>query len=259
MELFTLVLITERLWLMKALNKYLMLLALLTPFYSSWAQENCTSLLNISTGDSSSVIFLNDSFIGSGHASRQLEKGRYKIFIKDEARKWGAQEIQDSIIITECGTVKNLEYSFKQTAFLRTVPDNADVYYSDSLLGSTPLSIYRTVPRVEIKKTNYKPVFLTASEIAQSPVINLEFMGKRASESFFKTNMFKVLLGTAVALGSVAVYYKMKANNTYDDYNLSRDTALLDRTNRYDLYSGIAFGALQVNFGALIYFFLVDE
>lgn len=244
---------------MKALNKYFLLLALLTPLCSLWAQDECTSLLNITTGDSSSVIFLNDTFVGSGHTSQQVKKGRYKIFIKDEARKWGAQEIQDSITIGQCGTTQNLEYNFRKTVFLRTVPDNAEVYFRDSLLGSTPLSIYRTVPQVEIKKTNYKPVFLTAEELARTPVVDLEFMGKRAPESFFKTNMFKVLLSTAVVLGTTAVYYKMKANNTYDDYSLTRDQALLDRTNRYDLYSGIAFGALQVNFGALIYFFLVDE
>ncbi|MGE5351852.1 MAG: hypothetical protein ACM3P0_07205 [Acidobacteriota bacterium] len=245
---------------MNALNKYFLLLLLLIPFFAATAQnKECTSVLNISTGDSSAVIFLNDSFIGSGHVSREVEKGRYKIFIKDEARKWGAQEIQDSIFVAECGVTKNLEYSFKKTAFLRTNPDNADVYYRDSLLGSTPLSIYRTVPQVEIKKTNYKPVFLTSEELAQNPVVDLQFLGKKPQESFFKTNMFKFLLGTAVALGTTAAYYKMKANKTYDQYNSTGDSALLDRTNRYDLYSGVAFGALQVNFGALIYFFLVDE
>ncbi|MGE5430517.1 MAG: hypothetical protein ACM3QX_05545 [Syntrophomonadaceae bacterium] len=243
---------------MKVLNKYFLLLLFIIPFYSARAQE-CTSLLNISTGDSSSVIYLNDSFIGSGNASLEVKKGRYKIFIKDEARKWGARGIEDSVNITECGITKNLEYSFKKAYFLRTVPDNAEVYYRDSLLGSTPLSIYKTIQQIEIKKTNYRPVFLSGEELAKSPVIDLEFMGKRTPESFFKTNMFKVLLGTAVAFGSAAVYFKIKANNTYDEYNLSRDSALLDRTNRYDLYSGIAFGALQVNFGALIYFFLVDE
>lgn len=225
----------------------------------AWAQEECTSVLNISTGDSSSVIFLNDSFVGTGHTSQEVKKGNYRILIKDEARKWGAQEIQDSVTIAQCGVTKNLSYSFKQTVFLRTIPDNADVYSRDSLLGSTPMSLYRNVARVEIKKTNYKPVFMTSGEIAQNPVVELEFMGKKPSESFFKTDMFKILLGTAVGLGTTAVYYKMKANDTYDQYNLTKDGALLDRTNRYDLYSGIAFGALQVNFGALIYFFLVNE
>ncbi|MCU7492415.1 MAG: hypothetical protein HF312_16145 [Ignavibacteria bacterium] len=245
---------------MNALNKYFLLLIFFIPFLAASAQnKECTSILNISTGDSSAAIFLNDSFIGSGRASREVEKGRYKIFIKDEARKWGAQEIHDSISVTDCGLTKNLEYSFKKTAFLRTNPDNADVYYRDSLLGSTPLSILRTLPQVEVRKTNYKPVFLSSDELVHSPVIDLEFLGKKPQESFFKTNMFKILLGTAVALGTTAAYYKMKANKSFDQYNQSGDNTLLDRTNRYDLYSGIAFGALQVNFGALIYFFLVDE
>ncbi|HEX2868075.1 MAG TPA: hypothetical protein VHO03_13600 [Ignavibacteriales bacterium] len=243
---------------MKVLNNIIFLFVLAGFLFALKAQE-CTSVLKISTGDSSSVIFLNDSFIGTGHTSQEVKRGRYKILIKDEARKWGGQEIQDSVNITQCGITKNLEYSFKQTLFLRTVPDNAEVFYRDSLLGSTPISLYKSIPRVEIKKTNYRPVFLTAGEIAENPVVDLEFLGKRPSESFFKTDLFKILLGTAVGLGTTAVYYKMKANNAYDEYNLSKDGALLDRTNRYDLYSGIAFGALQVNFGALIYFFLVNE
>lgn len=248
---------------MKAPGNKMLIRAMLTiflavPFFTLQAQD-CTSLLNISTGDSSSVIYLNDSYLGSGRISREVKKGKYKILIKDEARKWGAQEIVDSISINECGKTENLEYSFKKTVYLRTIPDNAEVYFRDSLLGSTPLSIYRTVPQVEIRKTNYKPVFLTAEDLAQNPLIDLDFMGKRAPESFFKTNLFKILVGSAIALGTTAVYYKLKANKTYDQYNETKESTLMDKTNRYDLYSGIAFGALQVNFGALIYFFFVNE
>lgn len=243
---------------MKNSGKYnfLIFILLSISFSTAFAQEECSSVLNISTGDTSSVIFLNDSYAGSGHAALRVKKGEYKILIKDESRKWGSQEITDSVFITECGITKNLEYNFKKTVFLRTNPDNADVYFRDSLLGSTPISLYRSISQVEIKKTNYKPVFLNSAELAKNPVINLEFMGRKSSESFFKTDMFKVLVGTAVALGTTAVYYKLKANDNYDKYNATGDNSLLDKTNKYDLISGIAFGALQVNFGVLIYYFL---
>ena len=61
-----------------------------------------------------------------------------------------------------------------------------------------------------------------------------------------------------VALGATTAFFKLKADNRYDEYRQSGDPSLLDQTNRLDLVSGITFVALQINFGLIIYFFLVD-
>lgn len=77
-------------------------------------------------------------------------------------------------------------------------------------------------------------------------------------QSFHETNLFKVLIGTAIAFGSTAAYYKIKADKKYDEYLIAKDKAILDQVNKYDLVSGISFGLLQINFGYLLYRFLTD-
>ncbi len=78
------------------------------------------------------------------------------------------------------------------------------------------------------------------------------------SKSFLDSDLFKVLIGTAVVFGGTSAYYKLKADDNFDLYNSSGKQDYLDKTNKYDLISGIAFGALQINFGVLIYFFLKE-
>jgi len=84
-----------------------------------------------------------------------------------------------------------------------------------------------------------------------------EYYNKR-EESFFNSATFKILIGSAAVLGGIAAYYKIRADKKYDDYLLTKNQKQLDEVNRYDLYSGISFGLLQINFGYLIYKFLTD-
>lgn len=76
--------------------------------------------------------------------------------------------------------------------------------------------------------------------------------------SFFSSGTFKILLGSAAVLGGIAAYYKIQADHKYDDYLESKNQSDLDEVDRLDLYSGISFGLLQINFGYLIYKFLTD-
>lgn len=77
-------------------------------------------------------------------------------------------------------------------------------------------------------------------------------------ESFFTSSTFKILIGSAAVLGSVAAYFKIKADRKYDDYLNTKDQSTLDEVDRLDLIGGISFGLLQINFGYLIYKFLTD-
>ncbi|PKL82907.1 MAG: hypothetical protein CVV24_07730 [Ignavibacteriae bacterium HGW-Ignavibacteriae-3] len=80
----------------------------------------------------------------------------------------------------------------------------------------------------------------------------------KESNIFFNSGTFKILLGSAAVLGGVAAYLKIKADRKYDEYLLIKNQSILDEVNRLDLYSGISFGLLQINFGYLIYKFLTD-
>lgn len=77
-------------------------------------------------------------------------------------------------------------------------------------------------------------------------------------ENFFTSSTFKILLGSAAVLGGVAAYFKIKADNKYDEYLSTKNQSTLDEVDKLDLISGISFGLLQINFGYLIYKFLTD-
>ncbi|MDH7604419.1 MAG: hypothetical protein QHH13_05925 [Melioribacter sp.] len=73
-----------------------------------------------------------------------------------------------------------------------------------------------------------------------------------------ESNWLKILIGTSAVLGATAAYFKINADKKYDEYLSTGDKEILKRVNRLDLYSGIAFGLLQINFGYLIYKFLLE-
>lgn len=80
----------------------------------------------------------------------------------------------------------------------------------------------------------------------------------KKEESFFRSGTLKILLGSAAVFGGIAAYFKIQADKKYDDYLQSKNQSLLDEVTRLDLYSGISFGLLQINFGYLIYKILTD-
>jgi len=66
------------------------------------------------------------------------------------------------------------------------------------------------------------------------------------------------LIGSAAVLGTVAAYHKIKADKTYDNYLADGNPQTLSEVNRLDTISGIALGALQINFGVLLYLLLTE-
>lgn len=78
------------------------------------------------------------------------------------------------------------------------------------------------------------------------------------NDEFIDSDLFYILVGSAVVFGSTAAYFKLESDKNYDRYLETNNKKLLSKTDRYDLYSGIALGVLEINFGFLIYKFLTD-
>jgi hypothetical protein len=110
-----------------------------------------------------------------------------------------------------------------------------------------------------ISKTYYIPKVLESNSIISNQPVRLDFIGKEKKEKFVDTHWFKILIGSAVALGAASAYLKIQADQTYDQYLQEHDKDLLKKTERLDTASGITFGLLQVNFGILIYNFIFAE
>lgn len=144
------------------------------------------------------------------------------------------------------------------TLIIITEPDDAKIFYGDSLVGYTPLRLTSSIPKITIFKNGYEKELMELNNSQPLLRIELRKIVFESQESFFKSNYFNLLLGSAALLGGVAAYLKLKADDKFDLYQSTGDLKYLDETRKYDLYSGVGFGLLQINFGILIYNLLTD-
>ncbi|MCF8267743.1 MAG: hypothetical protein K9I69_06640 [Ignavibacteriales bacterium] len=86
--------------------------------------------------------------------------------------------------------------------------------------------------------------------------VTLEIQNEK--ESFINTELFRYLIGSAILIGTGAVYYKFQADAQYETYKKTGNSLTHQRTEKFDTISGIFSGALQINFALLIYFFLTE-
>ncbi len=86
--------------------------------------------------------------------------------------------------------------------------------------------------------------------------IEFDFTDENEEELFYDKPIFKILLGSFVALGAATAYFKIKADKRFNDYKKTNNSSLLDETNKYDTISGVTFSLMQINFGVLVYYFL---
>ena len=213
--------------------------------------------ISISTNRNTSEIIINDSLIFHGSVSGDFEFGTYSILVKEESAKWGSEVKELNFILNEVNPSYTTEIIFKNKTFLDSNPTNASVYHNDSLLGFTPLLLKTNSLELNLSKHGFysKRVNLNTD----MGIIELERENAQNDKNFLETYLIETLIGSAISLGVAAAYYKIKADDKYDEYLSSRDKTLLDQTEKYDLISGIAFGILQINFGALIYLFLTND
>ncbi|NIW44628.1 MAG: hypothetical protein GWN30_07650, partial [Gammaproteobacteria bacterium] len=77
----------------------------------------------------------------------------------------------------------------------------------------------------------------------------------RELESTHKS-LWKPIVSMVVS-GAVSAYYKLQANEAYDQYRRSLDQSSIqyyyDQTKKYDTYSTISFVIFQGSFGWMIY------
>ena len=106
------------------------------------------------------------------------------------------------------------------------------------------------------KHFNFKNLKL--SEVTSGQSIKLDFNGAEKNGRFIGSGLFWTLVSSAMVLGATAAYFKIKADKNYDKFLDTGDSSFLDKTDRQDVFSGVAFGTLQLNLGALVYFFLTE-
>lgn len=220
--------------------------------------QDCRNKLKIISDIPEVNVFINDSLVlTNGKLELELEDGKYFITTVENSEKWNPISFTDTIVLSGCET-KIIYYNFtSEGTLLETIPSDAYVYSNENLIGFTPLKIPKNIEELKLSKPGYieKKILIEDNPIQ---VVKLDFNGKIKSEPFVNTTLFKVLTGSAITLGAITAYFKLKADDKFDDYRFSGDKKFLDETNKYDTISGISLALFQINFGYIIYRFLAE-
>jgi hypothetical protein len=242
---------------MNLLTKIILILSFISHFQFSLGQD-CKATVSIKTDVDEVKLFVDDDYAGTGNNFlTELDSGRHVIFITENLWKWKSKSISVTINIFNCSDI-NLNYSLNDQKILNTEPQDVYVFKGDSLIGFTPLLLDQPQGKYTLEKPDYLQKNVSFQEIASGEKPELQFIGQEEGESFYETTLFKVLVGTALALGATTAYYKLEADKKFDQYQITGNPELLDQTNRYDVISGVTFVAMQINFGLILYLFLSD-
>lgn len=239
-------------------RKYYLAAALVFLLTSFAAAQNCRARVSIKSDDANSIILINNVKAGNGSLVTWLTPGKYEVEINRPGKDWGTKPYRRTVNIEGCDKDIDIGFSFGKSRYLDSEPQNAEVLAGDSSLGYTPLFIPMQFTELTLKKKNYQTREFEMDHSRTADMVNLEFTGKAEEKSFYQKPVFKYLLGGIVVLGAATAYLKLKADNSFSDYQRTGDNSYLDDTHKYDLLSGISFGALQINLGFLIYYFLSD-
>jgi len=220
--------------------------------------QDCDIHLTIISDIENVNIFVDDSLVGTGkNINIILKRGSHKIVALENSDRWDSKTFIDSLNITDCNDT-TLQYNFSDKVLLNTEPQDVYVFNNDSLIGYTPLLIPMDLSNIRLEKNGFESKIINYSDFGINKPVKLNYVGEYDDGNFFDKTLFKILIGTMVALGATTAYFKLEADDKFAEYNVTGDPALLQQTNRLDTLSAITFVALQLNFGAIIYFFLVD-
>ena len=163
--------------------------------------------------------------------------------------------VETNIIL---GSINTDSTTAVEEVLLNSSPQDAYVFYNDSLIGNTPLFVQNSFRNLTLRKSGYDDINILFDDITPSKIFPMIYNGQEKEKSFFEKDIFKILTAGIIVLGGTTAYFKLKADNKFEEYEFSGNSNLLDDTRKYDLISGITFTALQINFGLLLYYFLTE-
>jgi hypothetical protein len=233
------------------------LLTIVLIIFSDFASgQDSTAKVSIFTDVEKAILLINDIYESEGSEFElNLKPGLYRIHLSEDFRKWNAKSFNDTLIIKDSSEVI-LEYKFADKILLDTKPQNVYVFDSDSLIGFTPLLIDEGINSLVLRKPGYSEKLVSNPEIQTGIKPEMKFIGQIKDESFYGSTLFKLLVGTAIALGAATAYYKLEADKYFDEYQTTGNPEAMEQTDKYDLISGITFVVLQIDFGFILYKFL---
>ncbi len=230
--------------------EYLMIFILIFFFSKDIFTQNCISKISIETTNSNSIIYLNDKLIGKQKVDTLLSQGKYILKVIENNKQWNSNYFYDTISISNCNDTIILTFDFKNKIYFRTAKNNLQLISDTLLLNDKNLFVSNT--GYELSELNFN-LKNTAKEINEINQDIFKLKDEKDKESFFSSSIFKFLASGIFLLGGTTAYFKLQADDYFDKYRQTGEKKYLDKTDQYDLISGISFVLFQIDFGFIIY------
>jgi hypothetical protein len=227
------------------------------------AQE---AVLRVETNDPAAHVFADSTWLGT--AVREpftLAPGLHEVRVVPSAiGTWGVPSLSFEVRAAAGDTVE-VEAAFPYLYRIVSRPGAEALLDAPSgvtALGGTPV-VYRSAGRPEgyfrLEREGFVPALVRPGtelwnlhEVTLEPVRDpdAESLGISVQEVRGPRRWIDyATVGVAVAAGVVAVHYKQKADRRYDVYRETGDPTLRPAIDRYDRYSAVALGTMQVGIG----------
>ncbi len=225
--------------------------------------------LAIRTNAPGGKLFIDDVFVGLAPMQGiPLPSGRHVVrCAHPDTSRWPQPVLIDTLDITGIDSTMEKTFDFPSLFYITSDPFGAAIILDDSVIGTTPL-YYSATPAGQIvtfSREGYEQesvVFpgdggmvyarLRPADGNTNKNSPLMASGERSKNL---TPVLAATYGTIVA-GGVAAYFKIRADESYNEYLAGGSPGALDRVHAYDKYSAVALVVSQLSFVALSYLLL---
>lgn len=213
------------------------------------------------------VLRANGALLGAaGDGVFELAPGTYVLVLEEPNREaWQVRRAEAEVVVRAGETVRvrlDVPYRYRVESFPYGATVTLEGPDGTRVLGETPLSVAFDVP-IEGDLVVAAPGHLAARQPAGAAADHAYSFVLKPLDPYAaavevglterRPNVWidAAAAGLALTAGAVAVYYKQKGDARYDAYARSGDPALRPEFERYDTYSAVALGAMQVGLGVL--------
>lgn len=239
--------------------------------------EDSSGYLEVSTEHRGLEVTIDGQFKGlTPTGILALSPGSHRIVVSHPSRKnWLDQDWSEEVQIVPGDTV-TVEVTFEKSYSINSEPYGADVFVDGEKVGETPLFIKlpgQESKQLKLSYQGYRDTTLTLSgDVArfvdieltpevQKPDLSVSdtVIGQQQSQSKKKLLLYSAI-GLSVVSGTLALFFREKANDNYDQYlttgDPSRFNAFYDDARKFDRFAAASFVTFQVGFVASFYLFL---
>lgn len=234
------------------------------------AQASEIGHLRVRSNLAESLILVDSAFVGVVGDDRFLavEPGIHVVGVApSEVGSWALSPPETEVSV-QPGDSLTILLDFPTTYRIDTVPFGATVFREDDdvALGQTPL-VFTTESALRAALILEKRGYATERIIPGTEVVNqhsvslrpisddtraaspVEWDGPPRSGSWLTYSA----LGLVAAGGALAVHFKFRADDRYDEYLITADPETKNEVDRLDRLSYVALGGMQVGIGLLVY------